>query len=94
VPEPSEMIFAPWSEETVAALSRYQDGPVHPYTCPNEHQQEETRLVATPNGWVCSDDSCAYAQNWAHAASLGDWEAAIRAVLPSATFDDKPEATA
>jgi hypothetical protein len=61
------MMTAPWSEEQVAALNKYQkDGRMHPFTCPGEFEQckAHRELIATTNGWVCQCGK--YKQNWAH----------------------------
>jgi hypothetical protein len=58
------MIYAPWTEEQVKALNRWQEaGYVHPFTC-----WEGDDLVATTGGWVCP--KCSYQQNWAHSFML------------------------
>jgi hypothetical protein len=55
------MIKAPWTDEQVAALNRWQQaGFVHPFTC-----YDGDDLVATRDGWVCPH--CNYKQDWAHA---------------------------
>lgn len=56
---------APWTEEQVAFLNEYQQvGFMHPFTCGNEGCRND--LVATKNGWICSDPDCNYTQDWAH----------------------------
>jgi hypothetical protein len=63
----TNIIQAPFADEQVAALNTYQEsGTFHPFTCAAEHG-EETLLVATTDGWVCSKVGCTYTQNWAHA---------------------------
>jgi hypothetical protein len=66
-------IRAPWTDEQVAALNRWQtSGRVHPFTCrdrgePGHVERPDAdlgQLVATPEGWVCPD--CDYTQGWAH----------------------------
>lgn len=55
--------FAPWTDEQVAALNRWQRrGDVHPFTCDNGSHV----LVATNQGWICPKHGCDYRQNWAH----------------------------
>jgi hypothetical protein len=62
-----EKIVAPWTEEQVAALNRYQArGDFHEYACGTSSRHAP--LVATTDGWVCRD--CDYRQDWAHAASV------------------------
>lgn len=69
----SEKIYAPFSEEIVKALNRWQiTGHVHPFTCANRddpvHRErlnkDKGTLVATRHGWICLD--CDYTQDWAH----------------------------
>jgi hypothetical protein len=71
-------IEAPWTDEQVANLNRWQEnGRVHPFTCGSgdrmdaAHRKIQERdggdfgqLVATLDGWVCP--ACDYRQNWAH----------------------------
>jgi hypothetical protein len=61
-------ITAPWTDEQVTALNRYQDaGEVHPFTCGNLHADSRSPvLLATPNGWRCPNPTCDYQQDWAH----------------------------
>lgn len=61
------IIQAPWTNEQVANLREWQNGPVHPYTCT---ESEHGRLVPTNLGWICSDKDCGYKQFWAHSFSL------------------------
>lgn len=64
------LIYAPWTDEQVAALNRWQACDwVHPFTCGNRGDQDHEHtggdiLVATNAGWQCT--SCDYTQNWAH----------------------------
>lgn len=72
------MIRAPWTDDQVAKLNRYQAGGwMHPFTCyrcRNRDIQRPLRheyiLVATNDGWVCP--TCDYTQNWAHDFMLDD----------------------
>jgi hypothetical protein len=60
----SGQIFAPWSDEQVAALQRQQrDERFHGYTCGNDHEGDRV-LIPTPDGWRCP--TCDYRQDWAH----------------------------
>jgi hypothetical protein len=62
------VIEAPWTDEQVANLNRWQKaGDVHPFTCPNHHKGDRD-LVATNDGWQCP--SCPYTQTWAHPMML------------------------
>lgn len=57
---------APWHDEEVAALNRWQTaGYVHAFTCANDHD-EPRDLLATPSGWTCQHPDCGYTQTWAH----------------------------
>jgi hypothetical protein len=62
------MKHAPWTEEEVIALNRYQDsGETHPFTCGNEHPPAgHSVLVATEDGWICPVPFCYYTQDWCH----------------------------
>jgi len=61
-------IRAPWTNEQVFALNRYQrDGWMHPFNCPNEHPGDHRKLTATDQGWRCPEPGCDYRQDWAHA---------------------------
>ena len=52
-------IFAPFTEEQVKALNKFQNlGYWHEFTC-----LCGAILIATENGWTCPD--CFYTQNWA-----------------------------
>jgi hypothetical protein len=64
-------IKAPWTQEQVDGLNRFQVCPwVHPFTCPDDHdlggmsQPVKAVLAARPEGWVCP--LCGYTQDWAH----------------------------
>jgi hypothetical protein len=61
------VIKAPWTDEQVAALNRWQSrGDVHPFTCPGDGPGcgDHRELTATANGWVCACGR--YRQDWAH----------------------------
>lgn len=61
------MIKAPWTEDQVEALNKFQTTTrFHPFTCPNHHNNPygDRNLVATTNGWICKN--CNYTQDWAH----------------------------
>lgn len=72
-------IKAPFTDEQVEALNRYQADPRwHPFTCgrtrndarhrayAEEHNQRDYGiLVAHREGWECP--ACGYTQDWAHA---------------------------
>jgi hypothetical protein len=73
-------IRAPWTQEQVDALNRYQrEGRFHAFTCGCDDRCDAAHvahaeknddrdyglLVATKDGWVCP--VCGYTQNWAHA---------------------------
>jgi hypothetical protein len=62
-----DIVHAPWSDEQVANLNRWQQcDHVHPFTCPNEHTEANTvALFAHRSGWMCP--LCDYRQDWAHA---------------------------
>jgi hypothetical protein len=56
------LVKAPWTDEQIDALERFQQTPgVHPYTCPQHSTRE---LVATRRGWICR--YCEYTQDWAN----------------------------
>lgn len=59
-------VVAPWPPEQVKHLNTWQTaGYLHPFTCPNRGDHTgEGDLVATPDGWVCSQ--CDYTQDWAY----------------------------
>lgn len=69
----SEKVFAPWSEQQVAALNAFQRaGQMHPFTCGAERCSEV--LTAVRMGWICDRLACYYRQNWAHAfMAEGEW---------------------
>jgi len=71
----SERSDAPWSDEEVAGLRRWQACDwVHAFTCPNHDDadhvayREDTgspdALVVDNDGWIC--EWCNYQQGWAH----------------------------
>lgn len=58
-------IEPPWTPQYVDALNRFQRaGFVHPFTCVNDHEGADRKLVATKDGWICPH--CDYRQTWAH----------------------------
>ena len=60
-------IFSPWSYEEVNNLNkRQQIQTMHPYTCGDCGKE----LIAYFSGWKCSDVTCEYKQNWAHAVDV------------------------
>jgi hypothetical protein len=65
----SNKISAPFTADQVEALNRWQNGPVHPFTCGNDHEGNRD-LVATETGWICPN--CNYTQKWAHEFMLQD----------------------
>jgi hypothetical protein len=62
----SENIRAPWTDEQVAALNKWQQrDDFHPFTCPDRYPNgTHVVLVAYPDGWHCP--ACDYRQDWAH----------------------------
>lgn len=90
----TEHIIAPFSDEQVEALNKYQrEAPFHPFTCANrgdgnhvEHagHSDLGMLTATNEGWVCSD--CDYTQLWAHAFMAQPWPPTAR--IPGVTPSD------
>ena len=66
-----DTIQAPWTDEQVAALNKYQfSGVMHPFTCGKPeglpHTITTEVLIATTDGWICAVKGCSYTQNWAH----------------------------
>lgn len=58
------MLKAPWTDEQVAALNRYQAGRwMHPFTCGGHNCR--SNLLATNAGWICPNCNN-YKQDWAH----------------------------
>jgi len=65
-----DRIDAPWTDEQVAVLNRFQTGGYfHPFTCGrrDRHRHDEGVLIATRDGWECPAEDCDYTQTWAHA---------------------------
>lgn len=81
------LVHAPWSDEQVAALDRWQRSEcVHPFTCGdrdghpwNEDYFDYGPLIPTNAGWVC--EHCDYTQDWAHAMMFYPVPATIREML-------------
>lgn len=60
------MLKAPWTEEQVRNLNKYQViGLFHPYTCGGKKDGKDCRadLIATKDGWICPE-GCGYTQDW------------------------------
>ena len=75
--EKIESIKAPFTDEQVANLKRYQECAwVHPFTCCSDgeckrsERLDQGTLIPTNDGWVCPCGN--YKQNWAHAGMAGD----------------------
>ncbi len=65
-----KIIRAPFSSQQVADLNFYQQsGVFHEFTCGTQgvHPGIQKALIATEEGWKCTDTSCDYRQDWAHA---------------------------
>lgn len=63
------LIWAPWSEEQVQALNRFQQlGIMHPFTCGkrDNHREDDGILIASEAGWHCPAWNCDYIQTWAY----------------------------
>lgn len=71
------LIYAPWTDEQVAALYQWQAcDNVHPFTCGGKDSKEHAEfermygyrhegvLIPAKDGWHCP--VCDYTQNWAH----------------------------
>lgn len=68
------IIKAPWTQEVVGNLNRFQEacrlGMFHPFTCASgnrtdkNHLDGEGILRATTEGWECP--YCNYTQDWCH----------------------------
>ena len=58
----AENIYAPWTDEQVANLQRWQDSEmVHSYTCGACGYD----LVPQNDGWICPVPRCQWRQTWA-----------------------------
>lgn len=86
-----ELLYAPWSPQTVQALTAFQDSArMHPFTCGGPHPELAARaeqrpvLRAAEDGWHCPDQGCGYTQPWAHAfMASAHWSATPRRTNPS-----------
>jgi hypothetical protein len=68
-PEHTGPFVAPWSDDQVDNLNRYQRaGLFHPFTCGrrDDHRDDPGVLVAERDGWHCPAAGCGYRQTWAH----------------------------
>lgn len=86
-------IKAPWTDEQVETLNRYQRGPMHPFTCGSlDHPERENlspasrntfekgrTLIAKNDGWHCP--TCSYTQDWA-------WEFMLNVIQQTAREKD------
>lgn len=68
-------ILAPWTDEQVTSLNEFQTmGFMHPFTCRVGSSHGPGYLLATTNGWQCTEKNCDYNQTWAHAFMVnGEW---------------------
>lgn len=75
-----------FTEEQVRHLNEFQQGPLHPFTCGNNHKGDRV-LFATVRGWICP--CCDYTQDWAH-SFMADGSAlkAAREQLAALTSDE------
>lgn len=56
---------APWTQDQVLSLNNFQASNImHSFTCGNDDCRKF--LVATTDGWKCSNEFCTYTQKWAH----------------------------
>lgn len=59
-------IHAPWTEEQVIALNKYQNNnKTHPFTGKRHENGDECVLVATPQGWITCCGNGVVIQTWA-----------------------------
>ena len=76
----SEHSEPPWSDKEVLSLNDYQNSYVmHPFTCGEENCREV--LIATTNGWICSNTDCPYTQKWAHDWMVNDTWRRIKEIM-------------
>lgn len=68
----SMKIWSPWSSGQTFQLNVFQArGNFHAFTCPNHMGFGVVKLVATMDGWVCSQHpECSYTQDWAWLSML------------------------
>lgn len=62
----SKQIFAPFTDEQVEGLNKYQhSGAFHEFNCggKNHPKDSDKILIATNEGWICPN--CNYTQKWA-----------------------------
>jgi hypothetical protein len=97
MPELDTKLIAPFTQDQVEALNRFQEsGSMHPFTCPDH---SDTSLVATEKGWTCphrimfepgsriASVQCDYTQNWAHKFMADPKVLEERDAMLSAFFD-------
>ncbi len=67
-----DMVEAPWTEDQVASLNGYQGCDfAHPFTGERGPNGEETKLIATPAGWI-EHEGGPVMQKWAH-TFMANW---------------------
>jgi hypothetical protein len=73
-----DWITAPWSDEQVENINRFQNaGAFHPFTCNCPHPERNYKLKATNEGLRCTD--CGWDQRWVHVfmadgSAMANWE--------------------
>lgn len=66
-----DLVFAPFTDEQVAALKEYQEnGYFVPYKCGGHHPDFRPKMLITRYGWLCPELECARTQNWADASAI------------------------
>jgi hypothetical protein len=87
-------VTAPWTTDQVESLNGYQHSLAgHPYTCPRDHDDVQSVLVARENGWRCGHPGCTYTQDWAF-RFMADWSWKAASDAVSAMLAGKPESAA
>lgn len=66
-------VTTPFTSDQAESLNGYQHSLAgHPYTCPRDHDDVQSVLVAQDNGWHCGHPDCGYTQDWAF-RYMADW---------------------
>ena len=86
-------IHAPWSDEQVAALNRYQqEGLGHPFTGNRHTDGSECVLIATSSGWIkcCGDGTVIQTWAWNFMAKTKHdlAQEAVKAKLQESNLED------